>query len=71
MVLLLCRQMCLDPIEMQPRAHSPEPGCSEMAAIFYILGAGKRAREDTGDIGCVWWGVQGISVRLNAEDSWN
>lgn len=68
MVLLLCRQMCLDPIEMQPSAHSPEPGCSEMVAIFYILGAGKRAKEDAGDIGCVD-GVQDIGVRPNAEDS--
>lgn len=83
MVLLLCRQMCLDPIEMQPRAHRPEPHCSELAAIFYILGPGKRAEEDSRDLSvCVCWGwgggggTQDIGVWLNAEeafgeDSWN
>lgn len=69
--------MCLDPIEMQPRAHRPEPHCSEVAAIFYTLGPGKRAKEDSGDLRVFVWGaVQDVDVRFNVEealgeDLWN
>lgn len=53
MVLLLCSQMCLDPIEMQPRAHRPQGDCSEMAEIFCVLAQEKEQERavETGERG--------------------